>query len=99
AATVQSAIRTLTPRRAITKKTTLAAPVDGVISPIQGRVVAVRVAHGQHVEAGQVLFIVEAMKMENEITAPHSGTIGEVRVDVGTTVEAGAVLATYQLTT
>lgn len=99
AAAVQPAIRTSTPRRAVTKKTTLAAPVDGVISPIQGRVVSVRVAHGQHVEAGQVLFIVEAMKMENEITAPHSGTIGEVRVDVGTTVEAGAVLATYQSTT
>ncbi|GIV88303.1 MAG: acetyl-CoA carboxylase biotin carboxylase subunit [Chloroflexus sp.] len=98
-ATVQPAIRASTPRRAVTKKTMLAAPVDGVISPIQGRVVAVRVAHGQHVEAGQVLFIVEAMKMENEITAPHSGTIGEVRVDVGTTVEAGAVLATYQATT
>ncbi|MCS6888091.1 acetyl-CoA carboxylase biotin carboxylase subunit [Chloroflexus sp.] len=86
------------PRRASPKKTTLAAPVDGVISPIQGRVVAVRVAHGQQVEAGQVLFIVEAMKMENEITAPHSGTIGEVRVEVGMTVEAGAVLATYQTT-
>lgn len=86
------------PRRAAPKKTTLAAPVDGVISPIQGRVVAVRVAHGQQVEAGQVLFIVEAMKMENEITAPHSGTIGEVRVEVGMTVEAGAVLATYQTT-
>ncbi len=92
---VQAAARTALPRRATPKKAKLAVPVDGVISPIQGRVVAVRVAHGQTVEAGQVLFIVEAMKMENEITAPHSGTIGEVRVEVGSTVEAGAVLATY----
>ncbi|MEF3273994.1 MAG: acetyl-CoA carboxylase biotin carboxylase subunit [Chloroflexus sp.] len=84
------------PRRVASRKTKLAAPIDGVISPIQGRVVAVRVAHGQQVEAGQVLFIIEAMKMENEITAPHSGTIGEVRVEVGTTVEAGAVLATFK---
>ncbi|MBO9311305.1 MAG: acetyl-CoA carboxylase biotin carboxylase subunit [Chloroflexus sp.] len=94
-APVQAAARTALPRRATPKKAKLAVPVDGVISPIQGRVVAVRVAHGQTVEAGQVLFIVEAMKMENEITAPHSGTIGEVRVEVGSTVEAGAVLATY----
>jgi len=95
AAPVHAAARTALPRRATPKKAKLAVPVDGVISPIQGRVVAVRVAHGQVVEAGQVLFIVEAMKMENEITAPHSGTIGEVRVEVGSTVEAGAVLATY----
>jgi len=94
-APVQAAARAALPRRTTPKKTKLVAPVDGVISPIQGRVVAVRVAHGQTVEAGQVLFIVEAMKMENEITAPHSGTIGEVRVEVGSTVEAGAVLATY----
>lgn len=93
-----AAVRSPTPRRVAPKKAALATPVDGVISPIQGRVVAVRVAHGQQVEAGQVLFIVEAMKMENEITAPHSGTIGEVRVEVGATVEAGAVLATYQTT-
>ncbi|WP_298819177.1 acetyl-CoA carboxylase biotin carboxylase subunit [Chloroflexus sp.] len=88
--------RNSAPRRVSPRKTTLNAPIDGVISPIQGRVVAVRVAHGQQVEAGQVLFIVEAMKMENEITAPHSGTIGEVRVEVGMTVEAGAVLATFK---
>ncbi|MGQ9876220.1 MAG: acetyl-CoA carboxylase biotin carboxylase subunit [Chloroflexus sp.] len=93
---VASPSRSAPAHRATPKKTTLAAPVDAVISPIQGRVVAVRVAHGQQVEAGQVLFIVEAMKMENEITAPHSGTIAEVRVEVGTTVEAGAMLATYQ---
>jgi acetyl-CoA/propionyl-CoA carboxylase biotin carboxyl carrier protein len=77
------------------KKASLTATVDGVISPIQGRVAAVRATAGQQVEAGQVLFIVEAMKMENEITAPHAGTIGEVRVEVGVTVEANAVLATF----
>jgi acetyl-CoA/propionyl-CoA carboxylase biotin carboxyl carrier protein len=82
-------------RAAGSKKAGLAEKVDGVISPIQGRVAAVRTEAGQQVEAGQVLFIVEAMKMENEITAPHAGTIGEVRVAAGVTVEAGAVLATF----
>jgi acetyl-CoA/propionyl-CoA carboxylase, biotin carboxylase, biotin carboxyl carrier protein len=77
------------------KKASMAALVDGVISPIQGRVTAVRAKPGQQVEAGQVLFIVEAMKMENEITSPHAGTIAEVRAEEGTTVEAGGVLATF----
>ncbi|NJM06624.1 acetyl-CoA carboxylase biotin carboxylase subunit [Candidatus Gracilibacteria bacterium] len=70
--------------------------VDGVISPLQGRLAAVRVEVGQLVEVGQVLFIVEAMKMENEIAAPHAGTLKEIHVAAGTTVEAGALLATYQ---
>jgi acetyl-CoA/propionyl-CoA carboxylase biotin carboxyl carrier protein len=74
----------------------MAAPMDGVVSSIQGAIMAVKAAAGQAVEAGQVLFIIEAMKMENEITAPHPGTLGEVRVEVGQVVEAGTVLATYQ---
>jgi acetyl-CoA/propionyl-CoA carboxylase, biotin carboxylase, biotin carboxyl carrier protein len=73
----------------------LTAPANGVVSSLQGTVVAVRAAPGQSVVAGQVLFIVEAMKMENEIVAPHEGTLGEVRVQVGQVVEAGMVLATY----
>jgi acetyl-CoA/propionyl-CoA carboxylase biotin carboxyl carrier protein len=77
------------------RQAALAVKVDGVISPIQGRVTAVRAEAGQQVQAGQVLFIVEAMKMENEITAPHAGTLAEVRAAVGGTVEAGGVLATY----
>ncbi|NTU85642.1 MAG: acetyl-CoA carboxylase biotin carboxylase subunit, partial [Chloroflexales bacterium] len=76
-------------RPAGAKRATLGPKVDGVISPIQGRIAAVRAQPGQQVEAGQILFIVEAMKMENEITAPHAGTLGEVRAQVGTTIEAG----------
>lgn len=70
--------------------------VDGVISPIQGVVVAVKAEAGQEVTAGQVVFMVEAMKMENEISAPHAGTIDEVRAQVGQTIDAGAVLATFK---
>jgi acetyl-CoA/propionyl-CoA carboxylase biotin carboxyl carrier protein len=73
-----------------------APPADGVFSAIQGTVVAVRAEPGQTVEAGQVLFIVEAMKMENEVTAPHAGMIHEVRAETGQVVEAGALLATFR---
>jgi acetyl-CoA/propionyl-CoA carboxylase biotin carboxyl carrier protein len=72
------------------------AVADGVVSSIQGAILAVKATPGQTVEAGQVLFIIEAMKMENEIAAPHAGTLAEVRVQIGQVVEAGAVLATYQ---
>jgi acetyl-CoA/propionyl-CoA carboxylase biotin carboxyl carrier protein len=77
------------------KRTALKAPADGVVSALQGTIAAVACEPGQEVAAGQVLFVVEAMKMENEIAAPHAGRIGEVRVRVGQPVEAGSVLATF----
>jgi acetyl-CoA/propionyl-CoA carboxylase biotin carboxyl carrier protein len=69
---------------------------DGVVSSIQGAILAVRAEPGQAVAAGEVLFIIEAMKMENEIVAPHAGTLDEVRVQLGQVIEAGTVLATYK---
>lgn len=72
-----------------------AAPSNAIVSPLQGTVTAVRVEPGQEVESGQVVIIIEAMKMENEIAASKKGTIGEVRARPGGTVEAGAVLATF----
>ena len=76
-----------------------AAPVvagegEGVKSPFPGNVNAVKVAPGQMVKEGDVLVIVEAMKMENEITAPRAGKVGQVLVQKGATVETGAVLVT-----
>ncbi|MEN9939164.1 MAG: hypothetical protein RLZZ387_5743 [Chloroflexota bacterium] len=72
--------------------------VDGVVSALQGTIAAVACEPGQQVEAGQVLFVVEAMKMENEVAAPHAGIIGEVRVRAGQQVEAGTVLAAFRAT-
>ncbi|HEX6290406.1 MAG TPA: acetyl-CoA carboxylase biotin carboxylase subunit [Herpetosiphonaceae bacterium] len=85
------------PRRgAPAKKQAHAADPNAVLSPIQGTVVAVRAQPGMQVEAGHVLFVVEAMKMENEITAPRAGTIKEVRVAERAAVQAGETLATLE---
>ena len=65
---------------------------DAVVSPMQGTVLAVEVANGDDVEPGQVVCVVEAMKMENEITAPRAGRVSELSVVVGEPVNAGQVI-------
>lgn len=71
------------------------APADGtpVRSPMPGNILAVKVAEGQTVNPGDVLFILEAMKMENEIVAPAAGTVRQLLVGKGSVVETDAVLA------
>jgi biotin carboxyl carrier protein len=59
---------------------------------IPGRVMAVAVAPGDTVEAGQTLLAVEAMKMQNELRAPRAGTVTRVPAAAGATVEVGDVL-------
>ncbi len=59
---------------------------------IPGRVVDVRVAADDTVEAGQALLVVEAMKMQNELRAPRAGTVTRVAVAAGSTVEVGDLL-------
>jgi biotin carboxyl carrier protein len=59
---------------------------------IPGRVVAVSVAEGDTVDAGQQLLVVEAMKMQNELRSPRAGTVERIAVGVGQTVELAALL-------
>jgi acetyl-CoA/propionyl-CoA carboxylase biotin carboxyl carrier protein len=59
---------------------------------MQGTVLAVEVSEGDEVQAGQVICIVEAMKMENEIRAHRHGTVGELSVAAGAQVATGQVI-------
>ena len=65
-----------------------------VIAPMPGKILGVKAKVGDSVTKGQVVIILEAMKMENEIVAPEDGTIASIDVNEGASVEAGAVLAT-----
>ena len=75
----------------------LAASVaGGVTAPLSGRVLRVAAAAGDAVEAGQLLLVLEAMKMENEINAPRAGTVKDVPVAEGDQVAEGDTLAVLE---
>lgn len=65
---------------------------ETVTSPMPGTILSVNVSNGAAVKKGDVLLILEAMKMENEILAPCDGTVASVNVTKGSSVETGAVL-------
>lgn len=65
-----------------------------VDAPMPGNILDVKVSNGTAVKAGQVLVILEAMKMENEIVAPQDGTVASINVNKGDTVEAGQTIIT-----
>ena len=69
-----------------------AAGKDAVVTPMQGTVLAVEVAEGDEVRAGELLCIVEAMKMENEITAHRDGVVTDLSVQPGQQVQTGQVI-------
>jgi len=64
-----------------------------VTAPMQGTVVKVAVSEGDEVSVGDLIAVVEAMKMENPVTAHKGGTVAELVAEVGATVTSGAVLA------
>ncbi|MBP3326415.1 MAG: biotin/lipoyl-binding protein [Coprococcus sp.] len=65
-----------------------------VASPMPGKILDIKVKNGDAVKKGQVVLILEAMKMENEVVAPEDGTIASIDTTVGAMVETGDTLAT-----
>ena len=65
-----------------------------VESPMPGKILAVKKNVGDAVKSGDVILVLEAMKMENDIVAPQDGTVASINVSVGDSVESGATLAT-----
>lgn len=65
---------------------------DAVKSPMPGNILKINVSQGQTVNEGDVLLILEAMKMENEISAAKSGTVAQILVSKGAVVETGTPL-------
>ena len=75
-----------------------AAPAGGeqVTSPMPGTILDVKVSQGASVKKGDVLMILEAMKMENEIMCPCDGTVASVNTSKGASVESGTLLCVIQ---
>ena len=69
---------------------------ESITSPMPGNILSDNVAAGDTVKKGQVLMVLEAMKMENEIMAPCDGKVTAVAVTKGAAVESGALLCTIQ---
>ena len=67
-----------------------------IVAPMPGKILGVKANAGDQVKKGQVVLVLEAMKMENEIVAPQDGKIVSVDTQTGASVEAGAVLATME---
>jgi biotin carboxyl carrier protein len=96
-ATVESAARAELKDRAAREAAAHHRAVDLTLrAQIPGRVVRLWITDGEQVEAGQRLLAIEAMKMENEIRAPHAGKVKGLKVDVGSLVERHADLLTIE---
>ncbi len=80
------------PKRRAAKKTGPAASGDTLASPMQGTIVKVAVEEGQQVQEGDLVVVLEAMKMEQPLNAHRSGTIKGLSADIGASVTSGAVL-------
>jgi biotin carboxyl carrier protein len=90
AAPVQAAVAAPAPAPAAPAQAVAAG--EAIKSPMPGNILQIKVSQGQHVNEGEVVIILEAMKMENEIVASKSGTVAQVLVSKGSVVETGSPL-------
>ena len=90
AAPVQAAVAAPAPAPAAPAQAVAAG--EAIKSPMPGNILQIKVSQGQHVNEGEVVIILEAMKMENEIVASKSGTVAQVLDSKGSVVETGSPL-------
>jgi len=69
---------------------------EAIKAPMPGTILDIKVSTGSRVKKGDVILLLEAMKMENEITAPSDGTIVQIQTAKGSTVNTGDILAAIQ---
>ncbi len=67
-----------------------------ITAPMPGNIISVNIAAGDRFKSGQVLLVLEAMKMENEILAPKDGRVLSVNIQKGASVNSGDILLTYE---
>jgi acetyl-CoA/propionyl-CoA carboxylase biotin carboxyl carrier protein len=84
--------RKAAPKRSAGKKSSNAASGDSLTAPMQGTIVKVAVAEGDQVEAGATIVVLEAMKMEQPLTAHKAGTVSNLKAEVGAVVTSGSVI-------
>ncbi len=87
-------IKTSAPSEKPAPAVSSAAGSASVTAPMPGTILKVNASNGQTVKKGDILMILEAMKMENEILAPCDGKVASVNVQAGASVETGALLCT-----
>lgn len=95
AAPVAAAAPAAAPKAAAPAPAAAPAAVEGtkITAPMPGTILDVKVAVGDSVKAGQALFVLEAMKMENDVNSPSDGKVLSINTTKGTAVETGTVLA------
>jgi len=80
------------PTPALHRPAPMVAGQSSIVAPMPGAIFQMRVKEGDNVQAGQVLLVMEAMKMENPVTAPFNGTVSKVHVREGDNVGEGDLL-------
>ena len=93
-ASAPQAVKPQAPKAAPKKAASAGAGSVQIVAPMPGKILGIKAKSGDAVKKGQVVVILEAMKMENEIVAPQDGVIASIDTKEGASVEAGNVLAT-----